>query len=76
VRIGTHVGDAERMCLRVMHFRTTEDDEVVVPNSVILGLDVVTTQCRGNRGLIQHTTVGAGYERRSTSSQTPTGNGS
>jgi small-conductance mechanosensitive channel len=63
VKIGEHVGDVERMRLMVTHLRSPKNEEIVVPNSVILSTEVVnySTMAR-DRGLILHTTVGIGYE--------------
>jgi small-conductance mechanosensitive channel len=63
VKIGDHVGDVERMRLLVTHLRTPKNEEVVVPNSTILGSEVVNySSMARERGLILHTTVGIGYE--------------
>ncbi len=63
VKIGEHVGDVERMRLLVTHLRTLKNEEVVVPNSTILGAEVVNySSMARERGLILHTTVGIGYE--------------
>jgi small-conductance mechanosensitive channel len=63
VRIGEHVGDVEQVRLLVTHLRTPKNEEVVVPNSTILGSEVVNySSLARERGLILHTTVGIGYE--------------
>lgn len=63
VKIGEHVGDVEHMRLLVTHLRTPKNEEVVVPNSVILGAEIVNfSSLAHERGLILHTTVGIGYE--------------
>jgi small-conductance mechanosensitive channel len=63
VRIGEHVGDVDRMRLMVTHLRTPKNEEIVVPNSVILGAEVINySTLAKERGLILHTTVGIGYE--------------
>lgn len=63
VKIGEHVGDVERMRLLVTHLRTPKNEEVVVPNSSILGAEVINySSMAHDRGLILHTTVGIGYE--------------
>lgn len=63
VRIGDVVGDVADIRLQVTHIRTPKNEDVVVPNSMILGGEVVnfSTLAR-SRGLILHTTVGIGYE--------------
>jgi len=63
VRIGNAVGDVIERRLQATHLRTTKNEEVVIPNSVILNNDVVNYSARARKeGLILHTTVGIGYE--------------
>ncbi len=63
VKIGEHTGDVERMRVLVTHLRTLKNEELVVPNSTILGAEVVNySSMARERGLILHTTVGIGYE--------------
>jgi small-conductance mechanosensitive channel len=63
VKIGDHVGEVVRMRLLVTHLRTPKNEEVVVPNSAILGAEIVNySSISKERGLIIHTTVGIGYE--------------
>ena len=63
VRIGQNVGDVSQMRLMVTHLRTPKNEEIVVPNSVILGAEVVNySSLAREQGLILHTTVGIGYE--------------
>ena len=63
VKIGEHIGDVDRMRLLVTHLRTPKNEEVVVPNSTILGTEIVNfSSMARERGLILHTTVGIGYE--------------
>jgi small-conductance mechanosensitive channel len=63
VRIGEHLGDVEQVRLLVTHLRTPKNEEVVIPNSTILGGEVVNFSTMAHReGLILHTTVGIGYE--------------
>ena len=56
-------GDVTEIRLMVTHLRTIKNEEIVVPNSDILGSHVInySTLAR-SRGLILHTTVGIGYE--------------
>ncbi len=63
VQIGNHMGDVVDTRLMVTHLRTPKNEEIVVPNSVILGSEVInySTLAR-QQGLILHTTVGIGYE--------------
>jgi small-conductance mechanosensitive channel len=63
VKIGAVVGDVTRVRLQVTHLRTPKNEEVVVPNSVVLGSEVVNyTTLAKSAGLILYTTVGIGYE--------------
>jgi small-conductance mechanosensitive channel len=63
VKIGDVVGDVIEMRLQATHLRTIKNEEVVVPNSVILNSQVVNyTSLARHHGLILHTTVGIGYE--------------
>jgi len=51
------------MRLQVTHIRTIKNEEVIVPNSVILQSNVVNyTSFARERGLILHTTVSIGYD--------------
>jgi len=63
VRIGDAVGDVTDIRLQVTKIRTPKNEEVIVPNSTILGGEVTnfSTLAR-SQGLILHTTVGIGYE--------------
>jgi small-conductance mechanosensitive channel len=63
VKIGDHLGEVVRTRLLVTHLRTPKNEEVIVPNSAILGAEVVNySSMAQERGLILHTTVGIGYE--------------
>jgi small-conductance mechanosensitive channel len=63
VKIGSQTGDVERMRLLVTHLRTPKNEEIIVPNSIILGSEVMNySSMARDRGLILHTTVGIGYE--------------
>ena len=63
VQIGDVGGEVSAVRLQVTHVRTIRNEEVTVPNSVILNTHVVnySTMAR-TRGLILSTTVGIGYE--------------
>ncbi len=63
VRIGAVEGDIAEVRLQVTHLRTPKNEDVVIPNSMILNGEVTnySTLAR-SRGLILHTTVGIGYE--------------
>ncbi len=63
VRIGDVVGDVVGIRLQVTHLRSLKNEEVVVPNSMILNGHVINYSSMARRhGLILHTTVGIGYE--------------
>ena len=62
VKIGEHFGEVMRQRLLVTHIRTPKNEEVVVPNSTILGSDIVNySSMSQDRGLILHTTVSINY---------------
>jgi small-conductance mechanosensitive channel len=63
VQIGDTVGDVMEIRLLVTRLRSLKNEEIVIPNSVILNNNVVNyTALAGKSGLILHTTVGIGYE--------------
>ena len=63
VKIGEHVGNVEQIRLLVTHLRTKKNEEVIIPNSSILGSEVINYSSIANaRGLILHTTVGIRYD--------------
>jgi small-conductance mechanosensitive channel len=64
-RIGVDgvMGDVTEVRLQVTHLRTPKNEEVVIPNSTLLGNNVVNYSSLARvHGLILHTTVGIGYE--------------
>jgi small-conductance mechanosensitive channel len=63
VRINEHLGDVVEMRLLVTHVRTPKNEEIVIPNSLILNSSVVNYSTLAREGrLILYTTVGIGYE--------------
>jgi small-conductance mechanosensitive channel len=63
VRIGDIVGDVTAVRLQVTNVKTPKNEEVVIPNSVVLSSDVTNySSYAQSQGLILHTTVGIGYE--------------
>lgn len=63
VKIGDTVGDVTQMRLQVTHLRTAKNEEVVIPNSLILNSEVVNySSLARTQGLILHTSIGIGYE--------------
>jgi len=63
VRINEHLGDVAEMRLLVTHVRTPKNEEIVIPNSLILNSSIVNYSTLAHEGrLILYTTVGIGYE--------------
>jgi small-conductance mechanosensitive channel len=63
IRIGESIGVVTQVRLQVTHLRTPKNEEIIIPNSTILGSEVVNySTLAKSRGLILHTTVGIGYE--------------
>jgi small-conductance mechanosensitive channel len=63
VKIGDAVGDVIQMRLQVTHLRSFKNEEIVIPNSQILGGEVLNySSLARERGLILHTEVAIGYD--------------
>ncbi|HLF95923.1 MAG TPA: mechanosensitive ion channel domain-containing protein [Methylococcaceae bacterium] len=63
VGIGQHLGDVVEIRLMVTRLRSLKNEDLVIPNSMILGSDIVNYSTLAHtQGLILHTTVGIGYE--------------
>ncbi len=63
IKVGEYIGDVEQRRLLVTYLRTPKNEEVVIPNSLILNGEVVNYSALAQQpGLILHTTVGIGYE--------------
>jgi small-conductance mechanosensitive channel len=63
IKVDDITGDVVEMRLMVTHLRTIKNEEVVVPNSLILNSNIINySTLAKSRGLILHTTVGIGYE--------------
>jgi small-conductance mechanosensitive channel len=63
VRIGQHAGDVIELRLQATHLRTIKNEEVVVPNSLILNTEVINYSSLARKGgLILHTSVTIGYD--------------
>jgi len=57
------IGDVEEMRLLVTHLRSPKNEEIIVPNTLILSGNVTNySSIARKEGLILHTTVGIGYE--------------
>ncbi|RPI13496.1 MAG: mechanosensitive ion channel family protein [Lysobacterales bacterium] len=63
VRVGEAIGFVTNMRLQVTHLRNMRNEEIIVPNSEILGSTVINYTSLGrSEGLMITTTVGIGYE--------------
>ena len=63
VKIGDHLGDVTAMRILVTHLKTPKNEEVVVPNSLILNSQIVNfSSIAREKGLILHTSVTIGYD--------------
>lgn len=63
VKINECIGDIEEMSTLVTRMRSLKNEEIVIPNSIVLNSNVVNyTKLARDKGLILHTTVGIGYE--------------
>jgi small-conductance mechanosensitive channel len=63
VRIGDAVGDVIDTRLQVTHLRSYKNEEIVIPNSMILSGEVMNySSLARTHGLLLHTEVGIGYE--------------
>lgn len=63
IQVGDQVGDVVGSGVLVTHLRTMKNEDVVVPNSVILNSNIVNFSTQAHEGrLLLHTTVGIGYE--------------
>lgn len=63
IKVGEQIGDVEHRRLLCTHLRSPKNEEVVIPNSVILNSEIInySTLAR-QQGVILYTTVGIGYE--------------
>ena len=63
VKIGDAFGDVIETRLQVTHLRSIKNEEIIIPNSQILGAEVFNySSLSRTQGLILHTEVGIGYE--------------
>ncbi len=63
VKIGEHIGEVTEIRLMSTFLRTPKNEQVVIPNSLILNGEVVNFSTLASQsGLILHTVVGIGYE--------------
>ncbi len=63
IQVGEVMGNVVKIGLMVTHLRSIKNEELVVPNSLILNSNVINySSLARERRLILHTTVGIGYE--------------
>jgi len=63
IKVGDLLGDVTEIGLMVTHMRSIKNEELVVPNSIILNSNVINyASLSRKQGLILHTAVGIGYE--------------
>jgi small-conductance mechanosensitive channel len=63
VKLGDAFGDIIEMSLLATHIRTIKNEEVTIPNSVVLGTSTINySRTAGTLGLILHTSVTIGYD--------------
>jgi small-conductance mechanosensitive channel len=63
VRIGEHIGEVTQVRLLTTYLRSPKNEQVIIPNSMILNSEVVNYSALAKQsGLILHTNVGIGYE--------------
>ncbi len=63
ISVGEFIGEVTEVRLMVTHLCTAKNEEIIVPNSLVLQNHVVNySKLAKTRGLILHTTVSIGYE--------------
>jgi small-conductance mechanosensitive channel len=63
IKVDDQVGFVEEQKLLVTRLRSVKNEEVIIPNSVLLNSNIINYSARAKDiGLILHTTVGIGYE--------------
>jgi len=63
VKIGETFGEVQSVRLQATYVRTIKNETVTIPNSCIVGAEVVNySTLAATEGLILHTTIGIGYE--------------
>jgi len=62
VKVGEHMGDVAQVRLLTTYLRSPKNEQIVIPNSLILNSEVVNySTLAPDPGLILHTTVRIGY---------------
>jgi small-conductance mechanosensitive channel len=63
IKVSDFIGDVTDVRLMVTYLRSLKNEEIIVPNSLILSSHVINySSLARQQGLILHTTVGIGYE--------------
>jgi small-conductance mechanosensitive channel len=63
IKVSDFIGDVIAVRLMVTYLRSLKNEEIIVPNSVILNSHIINySSLARQHGLILHTTVGIGYE--------------
>lgn len=63
IKVDDHIGFVEEQRLLVTRLRSKKNEEISIPNSVLLNSNIINYSKRAtDLGLILHTTVGIGYE--------------
>lgn len=63
IKVDEYVGFVEEQKLLVTRLRSLKNEEIIIPNSVLLNSNIVNYTTRAkDLGLILHTTVGIGYD--------------
>ena len=63
IKVDDHIGFVEEQRLLVTRLRSKKNEEISIPNSVLLNSNIINYSKRTtDLGLILHTTVGIGYE--------------
>ena len=63
IQVNDYAGFVEEQSLMVTRLRSVKNEEIVIPNSVMLNSSVINYSIRAReKGIILHTTVGIGYE--------------
>lgn len=63
VKIGEYTGDVVLTRLQVTHLRTVKNEEIVIPNSIVINGHILNYSSEARtRGLILHTSVTIGYD--------------
>jgi small-conductance mechanosensitive channel len=63
IKVGDLMGDVVEIGLMVTHLRSLKNEELVIPNSLLLSSNIINYTSHARQpGLLLHTTVGIGYE--------------